>query len=186
MICKTICNQCGGNVEADEACKLCDMFASRQAPACNTDNTLFNGGYDPRTRKRVSTACGGQFEDCPHVGDFYRKQALKHGLKSTAGKIYMSKMARFPGDPEAWISGSGDIKRLAEKRGRRVDGYGISTPLRDTAPPEPSIDIADDIVDRAVARQIAVNPEIAPTPKEKKELREKTKDRLTPHWKKKK
>ncbi len=169
-----LCHRCHGEIQPNGECKLCEMFASCTPPQCHTDNTLMNGGVEN----------GRQFAKAEWAGDFYAKQAKKHGLKSTKGRIYMSRLAKFPGDPDAWIADKGDIQKLAEKRGMGINGYGLSIPMRNDVEPEPGIDIADDIVDREVTDILAANPEVAPTKKEKLDLREKVRNKRKPHWSK--
>lgn len=35
---------------------------------------------------------------------------------STTGKVYLSSLAEYPGDPRAWVSGKDDVKRVCKER----------------------------------------------------------------------
>ena len=87
---------------------LAEMFALAAPPGCNTDNVFC------ADRKEEE-----QFKD-PRVRMFRRK-AEKQGV-STNGKIYLGSLARFPGDPTAWVSGRGDIASTCQKRGWECEG----------------------------------------------------------------
>src|SRR5271154_7062156 len=84
---------------------LAEMFALGQPPMSNTDREFLAG-----------TENGRQFEGQEEVGDYYRQEATKAGVNTT-GKVYKNGLARFPGDPEAWVSGRGDVQRVIEERG---------------------------------------------------------------------
>lgn len=105
-----LCKKCGGAVTAD-GCKLCIMFAAGKAPFGMTDSVFLEG----------MDCNGSQFEKNPHVGDFLAAEAKATGV-STKGKVYIGGVARYPGDPEAWVSGRGDVQRVAEKRNLTVKG----------------------------------------------------------------
>ena len=99
------CNQCGGERTKDE-CKLCILFQSGQAPCVQTDST-FLAGMDYNQSE--------EFNKKPHIADRLASDLRKRG-GSTKGKVYVSGMASYPGDPQAWISGKGDMVRVAEER----------------------------------------------------------------------
>lgn len=87
---------------------LAEMLALAQPPGCNTDNVFC------ADRKEEE-----QFKDRRVLG--FRKKAEKQGV-STTGKIYLGGLARFPGDPTAWVSGRGDIAKTCETRGWGAEG----------------------------------------------------------------
>ena len=118
------------------------------------------------------TENGRQFERNPAAGEYYRKKALKHGKKVGRGEVYKASLARFPGDPRAFVSDLGQAKRVMEMREEEAK--------RNEGPPE-EVDIADSIVDQATARKLQGQ---TVTGKEYKEVREKVRDRMRPKWKK--
>jgi hypothetical protein len=85
-----------------------EMLATQSPPMSHSDREFLEG-------------TGEQFAKCPHMGNYYRHVAEQHG-KNVKGHVYMSSLAAFPGDPEAWITGRGDAKALCEKRGWECDG----------------------------------------------------------------
>lgn len=74
-------------------------------------------GTDTQFLRNVSE----QFAENQPLGDYYGKIARAHG-QDPKGKKYLSSLARFPGDPEAFVDGLGDVKRVCEKRGWDCDG----------------------------------------------------------------
>jgi hypothetical protein len=99
------------------------MLASQSPPMSNTDREFLEGQHR-------------QFEKQPRLGDELKRVAELHG-QSTTGKIYLGQLARFPGDPEAWVDGRGDVKRICEQRGWSCDG-AIQVAARGEAPKLPS------------------------------------------------
>jgi hypothetical protein len=62
----------------------------------------------------------------------------------TLGRVYLRGMARYPGDPEAWVSSRGDVARLAASRGWGVSGM-VDVKRREVEP-APDVAVAADIV----------------------------------------
>lgn len=139
------------------------VVAGRPPGTTGTDSGL-NEGY----------CNGNQFEKTPDIGNFYRRNFKKAGGRSTRGKVYKSSLARFPGDPQAWVSSRNEVAKIQHQRreaAKREEDKGPRVP----------IPIADKIVDRHLARELAGHKV---TPSEKKKAREKIRERLTPSWKK--
>ena len=113
-----------------ESHKMSEMLTLRTFPATRTDKEFLKGTHE-------------QFADAPGIGDRYRAIAEAHGL-STNGLVYMRGLARFPGDPQAWVNGRGDVARIAEERGWGVTG-AVECQRREVQP-DPDIAIADEIV----------------------------------------
>ena len=98
----------------------------------------------------------------------------------------MPTMARFPGDPQAWIASRSDIKRLAEERNWDVSGaveHRCDESLMHelVAEQSPVVPIGQDILNREVFKECLRNPEKALNLEETKA---EVTDRLTPHHKK--
>lgn len=114
---------------------------------------------------------GSQFDNVPpRVGREYLAKAKSAGV-NPAGKYYMGSLAREPGDPQAWISGTDDIKRVVRDRGWSCSG-------RVNVPPPKYADqyempkhykVAEDIVDREVAARVRADPSLAAKKDELKE-----------------
>lgn len=143
-----------------EACRkngctheLAEMLATRSFPGTKgTDRAFMEGRHRD----------GSQFEGLPDiVGKEYVRKALAAGV-NPAGKYYSGTLARFPGDPRAWIDGLDDARRVAKERGVGLSGaINVKTPegceSRDPAPYR----VADDIVQRHVANRVADEPALA-------------------------
>ena len=118
-----------GNGESHNMAAIC---ATGKSPALNTDTTF-----------RAGKVNGNQFASCPQVGEHHVRLARMFGV-NTSGRTYMSGLARFPGDPEAWVRGRGDVSRIAEKRGWGVEG-AVTVRPRETEP-TPDVTVGEDIV----------------------------------------
>ena len=100
-------------------------------------------------------------------------QAERHGYTPQASDVYLPNMARFAGDPEAFVSpaeGRGKIERVAAKRGMVKEGrtglaFRHGPPEQDpyeTAPP-----LAEDIIRDRIRDVVAHNPDAARLPVKK-------------------
>lgn len=164
----------GDEVKLELPCVECGMPAPKifSAPAYIMTDSVYMAGH----------CNGNQFEGQPQVGDYYAHQAKKAGV-SIKGKRYIGALADRPGDPEAWIDGRGDILRVAKKKGKHIEGtvnYSPPTPME--APKSKCGDVADDVLNRAVAADIAKNGPVSP--KKRADHRESVRERIRPWWKK--
>lgn len=146
--------------------RLDEMFAAQRAPHGVSDKTFM-----------ADTANGKQFQGQEHVGNAYRETAEAMG-GSVTGKKYLSGLAAFPGDPEAWVDSRGDAQRLLEKRGWGAEGTINVKPRERTNPAPAGPDVADDLLDKYTA-QIADADE-RPELVDRADLREQVKERLKP------
>jgi hypothetical protein len=146
---------------------LAEMLATRTPPGVQSDSTFMHGHCN-----------GNQFQDCPAIGDYYRSVAAAAGV-NVQGAVYKSGLARFPGDPEAWVRDRGDVRRLVESRGWGCEGDVNVKPDR-SAVPMPDVAVAPDLVDQRVAQKIAANPDLARA--DQGELRHDAAQEIKPHW----
>ncbi len=105
----------GTEVSAEEfaaggAERLAAMFAAGAPPMSNTDREFMEGRCN-----------GNQFEKNPQIGDKLAQDAKAAGV-STKGKVYLSGLAAYPGDPRAWVGGRGDVQALCEERNWTASG----------------------------------------------------------------
>lgn len=131
---------------------LADLLASRSFPGTTGTDRAFWQGRE---------FGGAQFQDQPLVGRHHLKLAEEAGV-NVAGKIYNGTAARFPGDPEAWVSDLGDVKSLCERRGWGCEGALTVAAPRDVEPVLSPYRVADDLVERYVEDALATNPDLAP------------------------
>lgn len=121
------------------------MMALASPPMSNTDREFLQGHVN-----------GSQFQHNEARGDYYAKAAKEAGV-STTGKVYISGLAEFPGDPRAWVSGRGEAQRVCEERGWEAEGaVNVKGRQFDHGPP---IELADDIVEAEASRVLAKHPE---------------------------
>jgi hypothetical protein len=96
--------------EAGNSHNLAEMFVTGQGPALLTDAVFLEGHCN-----------GNQFTGQERAADKLRAVAEGHG-QSVTGKVYVGGLARFPGDPEAWVSGRSDVERVLRQRGWGSEG----------------------------------------------------------------
>jgi len=108
------------------------------------------------------------------------REAREAGI-NTSGRFYMGGIAdkRAHRDPEAWVDSVGDVLRVAKKRNLEVRGIVNYTPPE--GPPPKEIDINPRILREHVRKEMKDNPKL-----KRGEAIEKVKDRIVPHWKRKK
>jgi hypothetical protein len=123
---------------------MAQVLATRRFPKIRTDSTFNEGRCN-----------GNQFEKVPELGDHYKSIAESAGV-SVTGKTYLSSLARFPGDPEAWVDGRGDVERIALKRGWTVQG-DVSVKGHECDFDNDPV-VADDIIERETLNFIDQNP----------------------------
>lgn len=137
-----------------ESPRMAEMLALRQAPRGMTDSVFFEG------TKPIGKAYGNYQQGLEQLVD----RAKKNGYTPNANDVYDSGLARFPGDPEAFIppsGGRGYVKRLLEKRGWSAEG-AVSVkgrqPERD--PNEGKPKLADKVANKLVDHMVKKNPDL--------------------------
>lgn len=149
--------------------KLAEMFALAAPPGANTDREFLLG-----------TENGRQFADNPEAGDRLRRVAEAHGQDVT-GKKYVAGLARFPGDPEAWVSGKGDVERVLDARGWGAEGC-VSRPVSNVAEPL-NVAVDPDLVNEEVEAIIAAQvPAEEQHLVDREDLAEQVFEKRKPHW----
>ena len=130
------------------------MCATQKAPKAMSDRELFSGigrldqQYEPRYIEEIVY------------------NARVHGYNPNPNDMYMQNLARFPGDPEAFVpptGGRGHIKKVCEDRGLPCEG-AVNVKGGEPRPPEPvrlAADLAEDIVKKRIQR----NPDLAKVPR---------------------
>lgn len=150
-----------------EGHRMAEMLALQTPPMSNTDREFLEGHCN-----------GSQFEKMPYIGDYYAKVARQHGADIT-GKVYLSGLARFPGDPLAWVAGKGDAERVLDKNGWGSEG-AISRKVSNVADTM-GCAVAEDLVqDEILDRLEAAGPDAGDI--NVPDLREKIIETRAPHW----
>lgn len=144
-----------------------EMYALQQAPgAAGVDNTFMSG-----------TENGKQFARSPWLGKAYQTISERLAPGSTSGAKYMSQLARFGGDPKAWVRSRADVKKLSQERGRDIDGMvTVKGTVRDPKPPVP---IAEDLVQSLVRAKVARDPSLAGSKKKLAHVRREVLEKHT-------
>jgi hypothetical protein len=133
---------------AGESQRMAAMLARREGPALKTDAEFRKGTWG-----------GNQFASCPAVGHEYVSRARAAGI-DPAGKVYLRGLARFPGDPGAWVSGRLDVERIASERGWGVSG-SVNVARREVEPMA-NIPVGEDIVSAAASRLMSRDSRMSP------------------------
>lgn len=146
-----------------------DMMAHQQPPGARTDREFLRGHCS-----------GNQFEDTPHIGELYKKRAAAAGVDIT-GKVYYGTLAEYPGDPEAWVSGRGDVQRLCERKGWGCEG-AVNVKMRERENPPPKIAVAPDIVAAEVEKRMEHLHPADAARVDIGEVAHQVTEQLKPHW----
>jgi hypothetical protein len=148
-----------------------EMCALQQPPGTRgTDRAFMQGRYANEWMKHQPKA----------LTERMLREAKAAGI-TTSGKFYMGGIAdlRAHRDPEAWVDSTADILRVAKKRDLEVHGIVEYVPPQKGPPKE--IDINPRILNEHVRKEMKENPKLS-----RGEAVEKVKDRIVPHWKRKK
>ena len=141
------------------------MCALQQAPRIMTDSVFFEGFKRP----------GDEFD--PHYAASLRKECAKRGFTPPTGAKYFPGLARFRGDPEAFVSqgdGRAYIQKLCAKRGWGCEGavnIAGRQPEKDPFADENCVPLAEDLIRNKAREMITKNPDLKRIPK--RELRER-------------
>lgn len=142
--------------------RMAEMFAFQRSPALKTA-TRWIGGHE-----RTIT------DDMPEIVRHRMEASAKAAGVTCDGAVYKSSLARFPGDPEAWVSSVEDCKRVADKRGMKLEGGIEHTPPGYNAEPISDVKapykVADDIVNEKFETLCEEQPDEKRRPGAKAEL----------------
>lgn len=145
------------------------MFATGKTPTLRTDSTFMEGQWS-------------QFSENPRLGNAYKRVAKKHGV-DVKGKVYLSQLANFPGDPRAWVSSRGEVQKLCEERGWGCSGaVNVKAQSLDVEPREVGLD--EEIVNDRVAGILEAVPEADRPHVDTEDLKDQVRSRHKPHWSK--
>lgn len=147
------------------------MCALQQPPGTQgTDRAFMQGRYGGEWLNSMNKQCAERLV----------REAKRAGI-NVAGKFYMGGLADRRGhlDPAAWIDSVSDIKKVAQERDLHVQGIVNYTPPE--REPAKSKDISPDILREHVRKEMRANPKL-----KRGEAIEKVKERIVPHWKRKK
>ena len=158
-------------VEAGTSETLAEMFALQAPPNVQGGDRMFLEG----------TENGRQFQDNPMIGDLYAADAKAAGV-DIKGKVYKDRLARYPGDPQAWVSDTSDVVRIAKKRRLKIRGAANVDYMDHSAPPPEDIEIADDIVQAEVVDILTRVPD--PHMVDTEDLANQVREKRKPNWKK--
>jgi hypothetical protein len=158
-------------IEAGQSERWALMAALQQPPGTRgTDRAFMEGRYANEWMKNMPKPIAAKM----------LKEAREAGI-STSGKFYMGGIADSRGhmDPEAWVDSAADVLRVAKKRDLEVHGIVDYVPPQKGPPKE--IDINPRILNEHVRDEMKADPKLS-----RGEAVEKVKDRIVPHWKRKK
>ncbi len=137
---------------AGESHRMAEMLATGKFPGTKgTDRAFMQGRH----------LDGSQFEGLPDiVGKDYVARAVAAGV-NPAGKYYSGPLARYPGDPRAWVDSLHDVRRIAAERGLNVSGAVSITPPEPVGADHAPYRVAPEIVREHVAGLLADRPDLA-------------------------
>lgn len=149
--------------EMGESRNMAEMLALQSRIGLDTDDVFFS----------ESKPLYDQFGSQKHL-DTFLKNAKQRGFTPPVNSVYYPGLARFQGDPEAFVTraqGRAYIRDLCEKRGWACEG-GVNVDARepDSDPHKPG-KMGEDIMQRYARSELRKNPDMSA--KDRKELREK-------------
>lgn len=140
---------------AGESDSLASMVALRKGPALSTDDTFFQGQgslYDQFGSQKAL--------------DRNLAASKRHGFVPDKNDVYFPNLARFKGDPEAYVSraqGRSYIKKLLEKRGWESDG-AVKVKGRqaenDPLDAKNCVPMGNDVIQHYAAKMVAKDPSL--------------------------
>lgn len=139
-----------------ESKNIAEMCALRQAPRVMTDDVYLAGHGS--LEKQIPN---------PKQLELVVRTAMRNGYKPKHTDVYEPSMARYPGDPQAFVNhgqGLGHVKKVCEQRGVEDQSGTVRTKARqpEKDPWEnPKHRLAPDIVARKVRQRINENPDLA-------------------------
>lgn len=142
--------------------KLTEMLAARSAPKAQTDREFFAG----------QGTLADQFSGNDDQLNKVIGNAKKHGYKPQYTDTYVPALAKFAGDPAAFVSasgGRGHVQRVCERRGWTCNG-SVNVKGR-PSDPGPDTVLGENLVQEAVDNLSIKNPDLA-RKATKRELRE--------------
>ena len=143
------------------------MYALQKSARVETDDVFFQGS------KPLYDQFGSQ-----KALDRVLKVAGQHGHVPDKNAVYFPNLARFRGDPEAFVTrsmGPTYIRKLLDKRGWSAEG-GVNVkgrePDSDPLDPKNCRPLGEDIIRRRMGEEIKKNPDLAQG-KNRKDLRQR-------------
>ena len=131
--------------------KMAEMLAFREAPRTNTDREFFEG----------MGTLSKQFPGEEKMLDQVVAVAKSKGYKPNANDVYLSALAKYPGDPKAFVpatGGRGHIQKVCEDRGWECDGT-VKTKYREPEEAPKKRKLAEPIIKRKMLDAHARRPE---------------------------
>ena len=152
-----ICEKCGVHFEQmapmrvaglPAPCPHCQKMARRLflAPVCISDTTNYSGDRTDFEEQFKSEA----------MREFHVAQAKKHGV-NIRGKRYDPQLARFPGDPKAWVGSDTDVRKVLEHRGWGGKG-AVNVTATNEPEPGQGPGLSEKIVRQLVQERMTVDP----------------------------
>lgn len=133
--------------------RMAEMMAFREGPRSMTDREFFEG----------QGTLAKQFEGDERALDKLVENARARGYTPNYNDVYIGGLAKYPGDPEAFISpsgGRGQIQRLCEKRGWECSGaVNVKHRQPETDPREKREKLGKDLTLRKMQQEIKKNPD---------------------------
>lgn len=138
---------------AGQSHNIAEMLALRRLPACKTDREFLAGHCN-----------GSQFAKDAVLGNRYKEVAEQRGADVT-GKVYLSGLAAFPGDPRAWVADRSDAEKVIRERGWSSEGL-INVKGQTEGKPSEPIPLADDLAEHYADKEIIAEPKLALKPRQ--------------------
>lgn len=142
-------------IENGESPRLAEMLALRSPPRCMTDSVYFS---DTGTLQKQFAGDESELNRLTAI-------AMANGYRPNQNDHYNSSIARFPGDPEAFVpatGGRGHIQRVLEQRGWSCEGaVNVKGRQPESDPHEtPVTSLGSDLTREAISEMVANDPDL--------------------------
>lgn len=139
-------------VNQGQSHSIAEMCALRSPPRCMTDSVFFS---DQGTLQK-------QFGKRERELNYITKKAIESGYKPNCNDVYNPALAKFPGDPKAFIpatGGRGHVQAVCNERGWSCDGaVKVSGRAPETDPHTPKHKLHPSIVQRRYKQMVKQDP----------------------------
>jgi hypothetical protein len=145
-----------------ESARMAEMLATRSFPGIHgSDSTFMKGTHYQETQ----------------LDEYRHREAAARGV-DTNGRRYIAGLARYPNDPEAWVSDRSDVLRVCRDRGWSCDGLVEFKAPPAEAPPQDT-PIGEDILESHVQACLRGYDPAERTPRLTEDIREACRQELT-------
>jgi hypothetical protein len=151
---------------AEDERRMAEIIATRTTPGDGLTDRAFMEGF---LTGHDDGLVGESAQD-------YREKYRAATGSYPSGRRYMSGVARFPGDPRAWVDSMADVRKICEED--NLSWQYAGKVLHEAREPEADSDdkpyaVAPDLIEKRLKKAVEANPDLKHQPKKLADEREK-------------